>query len=109
MPVDPMTGEALPYGDDLDMMAMEQALGGGAPMDPGMDPAMGEMVPVTVPSWAVPAVQELISILEQEIASGSVTPDMLMAVGGPEMGGAPMGGMDPMMGGMPPSPGGMPF
>lgn len=106
MPVDPMTGEALPYGDDLDMMAMEQALG-GAPADPMMDPAaMGDVVPVQVPSWAVPAVEELIAILEAEIASGSITPEMLMDVGG----GAPMDAgmappmdpmMDPMMGGQP--------
>jgi hypothetical protein len=114
MPVDPMTGEALPYGDDLDMMAMEQALGGGAPMDPMMDPgAMGDMVPLQVPSWAVPAVEELVSILEAEIASGSITPEMLMDVGG----GAPMdpgmGSMDPMMdpgmGAMDPMMGGQPF
>lgn len=103
MPMDPMTGEMLPY-DDLDAMAMEQALGGGPAMDPAMDPGMGEMVPVTVPSWAVPAVQELVSILEAEIASGAISPDMLME-----------GGMaaDPMMGGMEPpmdpSMGGMPF
>jgi len=104
MAMNPMTGEMMPT-DDLDAMAMEQALG-GAPgmdpaMDPGMDPAMGEMVPVSVPSWAVPAVQELISILESEIASGAISPDMLMGGG---MTGAPMDSsmpMDPMMGGGP--------
>lgn len=106
MPVDPMTGQSMPYGDELDMMAMEQAMGGGMDpaMDPAMDPMMGEMVPVTVPSWAVPAVQELISILESEIASGAITPDMLMDPGmGAEMGGGmPMDmPIDPGMGGMP--------
>jgi hypothetical protein len=106
MPMNPMTGEMMPY-DDVDAMAMEQALGGSPSMDPGMDPGMGEMVPVSVPSWAVPAVQELISILESEIASGAISPDMLMdpgmGAGGPMMG-APMDGgmpMDPMMGGGP--------
>lgn len=103
MPVDPMTGQSMPYGDDLDMMAMEQAMGGGMnpAMDPTMDPMMGEMVPVTVPSWAVPAVQELVSILEAEIASGAITPDMLMDAGPGMGGGMPMDmPMDPGMGGM---------
>ena len=75
----------------LDMMAMEEMMG-GAPMDPmagGMGGGMDEMVPVMVPAWAVPAVEELIVILSEG------------EMGGDPMMGAPMdGGMDPMMGGM---------
>ena len=103
MPMDPMTGQQMPYGDDIDIMAMEQALGAGAPMPPAMGPDMGmggAMVPVEVPEWAVPAVQELISILEAEIASGNITPEMLMDLDG-STGMDPMMG-DPMMGGAPP-------
>jgi hypothetical protein len=77
----------------LDMMAMEEMMG-GAPMDPmagGMGGDMEQMVPVMVPAWAVPAVEELITILgEGEL--------------GDAMGGMPA---DPGMGGMPAEP--MPF
>jgi hypothetical protein len=68
----------------LDMMAMEEMMGGG--MDPMMGGGMEEPVPVMVPGWMVPAVEELIAIL-----------------GEGEMGGDPMAGapMDPGMGGMP--------
>jgi len=86
--------------EDLDAMAMEQALAGGA----GMDPMMGgaeEMVSVQVPSWAVPAVQELVGILEAEIASGNVTPEMLMDVSGAGMGGEMAAPAEPMMGAEP--------
>jgi hypothetical protein len=50
----------------LNMMAMEDMMG-GAPMDPGMG-GMGdeEMVSVMVPAWTVPAVEELIAILSEE-------------------------------------------
>lgn len=79
----------------LDMMAMEEMMG-GAPMGGGMGPGMGgdmnEMVPVMVPAWTVPAVEELVVILSEG-----------------EMGGDPMmdAPMDPMMGG--PMAGGMAF
>jgi hypothetical protein len=74
----------------LDMMAMEEMMGGapmpsGNPMAGGMGGDMEQMVPVMVPVWAVPAVEELIVILgEAEL--------------GDEMGGMPA---DPSMGGMP--------
>lgn len=54
--------------DPLDAMAMEEMMG-GAPMDAGMGE---EMVPVMVPSWAVPAVEELVSILMEEGAGGAM-------------------------------------
>jgi hypothetical protein len=57
----------------LDMMAMEEMMG-GMPMGPGMGgmPAGGgedELVPVMVPGWAVPAVEELIGLLTTEGAA----------------------------------------
>jgi hypothetical protein len=57
----------------LDMMAMEEMMGGG--MGGGMDPMMGggdmnEMVQVMVPAWTVPAVEELVAILSQGDAGG---------------------------------------
>lgn len=93
MPVDPMTGEMLPYEDEgLDMMAMESMLGPGDPMG-GMGGDM-EMVDIQVPAYAVAAVMELVAMLEEEMNGG-----------GMDMGGMPPmdAGMDPMMGGgMPP-------
>jgi len=88
---------AMMMPEDVDAMAMEQALAGGAPVDPMMGD-MGEMVSVQVPSWAVPAVEELVSILEAEVASGNVTPDMLMDVGSADMGGDMAMPMEPGMG-----------
>ncbi len=79
----------------LDMMAMEEMMGGG--MGGGMDPMAGggdnEMVPVMVPAWTVPAVEELVMILSE--GEGGMGGDPMMG------GGMPAG--DPMMGG------GMPF
>ena len=80
----------------LDMMAMEEMMG-GAPMSGGMDPMMGggdmnEMVPVMVPAWTVPAVEELVAILGEGEMGGDPMMDAPMD---PAMG----GGMDPMMGG----------
>ncbi len=89
MPVDPMTGAPLPYEDEsLDMMAMEQMMGpeaGGGDMAP---------VDIQVPAFALPAVMELIAMLEQEMMGGSE----LMSAGPEPVGGPPMGGgMPPMM------------
>lgn len=55
--------------DPLDMMAMEEMMGGemGAPAAGGME---DEMVSVMVPAWAVPAVEELVAILQEEGAGG---------------------------------------
>ena len=92
MSFNPMMGAPDMGGDDLDLMAMEQAMSGGAM--PGGMPG-GEMTTVEVPAWAVEAVQELVSILESEIASGNITPEMLTGGAGdmaaPDMG-MPMGG-----------------
>lgn len=75
MSVDPMMmGSAMGGGSDVDLMAMQEAMSGGGM---GMETTM-----VEVPVWAVSAVEELISVLETEIANGNVTPDMLMDVGG---------------------------
>lgn len=73
--------------ETLDMMAMEEMMG-GAPMAGGMGGGMddGQMVSVMVPAWTVPAVEELVAILSED---GS--------------------GMDPAMGGMDPGMGGMAF
>ena len=87
---------AMMMPEDLDAMAMEEALAGAAPTDPMMGD-MGEMVSVQVPSWAVPAVEELVGILEAEVASGNVTPEMLMDVGAGGMGGEMAAPMEPMM------------
>lgn len=100
MPVDPMTGEQLPYDDDIDMAAMQQMMGGGMPGGmPGGDAPldMNGVTEIPVPNFAIPAVLELIEILETEMMGG----------------GSPEGGMPPMGGGMPPMPpggmsGGMP-
>lgn len=102
------------YNEDIDMMGMQQAMGGlspmdsQGPMDSGMDSGMSaEMQTVQIPSWAVQAVTELVSMLETEIQNGNVTPEMLMNVGGDDpmasaggMGAMPQGGgMESMMGG----------
>jgi hypothetical protein len=96
MPIDPMTGQQMPYGDEgLDAMAMEGMMG---------DPSMGgggdenEIVPVMVPMWCVPAVEELVDLL--------MASDEAEGMGGMD---PMMGGMDPSMGGMDPAMGGMPF
>lgn len=75
MSVDPMMmSSAMGGGSDVDLMAMQEAMPGGG---------MGtETTMVEVPVWAVPAVEELVFVLETEIANGNVTPDMLMNVGG---------------------------
>jgi len=74
MSVDPMM--LPPTGGNVDAMAMQEMMGG--------DPAMGaggedEMVPVMVPAWTVPAVEELIDLLmaseDAEMAGG---PEMMM-------------------------------
>jgi hypothetical protein len=84
MPIDPMTGQQLPYGDEnLDAMAMQEMMGNPA-MDAGGE---DEIVPVMVPAWCVPAVEELV--------------ELLMASDESDM----AGGMDPMAGGMGPMPG----
>jgi hypothetical protein len=62
--------------ETLDMMAMEEMMG-GAPMGPDMGgmPMGGgedELVSVMVPAWAVPAVEELVGLLEQEGAGGAM-------------------------------------
>lgn len=67
---------------DLDAMAMQEMMGGAG------GPAMGaggedEMVPVMVPAWTVPAVEELV--------------DLLMASDEIEGMGGEAGGMPPMM------------
>lgn len=100
----------MPYDEDIDMMGMQQAMGGLSPMDSQgpMDGGMSaEMQTVQIPSWAVEAVTELVSLLETEIQNGNVTPEMLMNVGGDDpmasaggMGAMPQGGrMESMMGG----------
>lgn len=64
--------------DPLDMMAMDEMMGGG--MGAGMAGGMeDEMVSVMVPAWTVPAVEELVAILEEEGAGG-----MMPAEGGME-------------------------
>ncbi|MGA1753254.1 MAG: hypothetical protein ACO395_07840 [Pontimonas sp.] len=83
MSIDPNMMPMDDMGSDLDMMAMQEAMGGG-----GMEPGMDEMTTVTVPVWAVPAVEELVAVLEAEIASGNVDPAML-AMGGAEEPAAP--------------------
>ena len=83
--------------DELEMMALQDMMG-PAPMDAGMDPMMdmggGDPMGVTqvpVPNFAVPAVMELISLLEQTVANeGGAMMD-------PMMGADPMMGGDPMM------------
>lgn len=100
MSMDPMMMSAGMGGSELDLMAMQEAMNGGASAGMG-----GETTTVEVPVWAVEAVQELVSILETEVANGNVTPDMLMGMG--DEGGMPAGGgMDAgMMGGeIPPLP-----
>ncbi len=86
----------------LDMMAMEEMMGGGmgGGMDPMMGGGMGEMVSISVPAWTVPAVEELVTILSE----GDMGMDPM--AGGMD----PMaGGMDPMAGGMDPMAGGMAY
>jgi len=75
MSVDPMM--VPPASDaDLDAMAMQEMMGGSPAMGAGGE---DEMVPVMVPAWTVPAVEELV--------------DLLMASEDAEMGGE----MPPMM------------
>ena len=88
--------------DELEMMALQGMMGpemGGAPpmdMGMGMDPGMGAedpmgMTQIPVPNFAVPAVIELISLLEQTVQTeaGGMDPGMGMDAGM---------GMDPGMG-----------
>jgi hypothetical protein len=91
MSINPMMMGPEMGSEELDLMAMQEAMGGGAPAG-GM--SGGEMTSVEVPTWAVEAVMELVSVLESEIASGNVTPEMLMGIGGDSAGaaGMPMGG-----------------
>lgn len=92
MPVDPMTGQMLPYGDeDLDAMAMQEMMGGAG------GPAMGaggedELVPVMVPAWTVAAVEELVDLLMASDQAEGMDDGMGMGMD-PGMG----GGMPPMM------------
>jgi hypothetical protein len=83
--------------DELEMMALQgmmgPEMGGAPPMDPMMDAGMGAQDPmgmteIPVPNFAVPAVIELISLLEQTLQSEA---------GG--MGMDPGMGMDAGMGG----------
>lgn len=64
--------------DPLDMMAMEEmmggGMGGGAPED--------QMVSVMVPAWTVPAVEELVSILSEEGGNGMMPMDEASAMEG---------------------------
>lgn len=76
--------------DDIEMMAMQEMMGGGAPMPAAAPSAPSEMpmdmngmTEIPVPNFAVPAVLELIEILESEMM-GAGTGDM-------------SGGMPPMM------------
>lgn len=84
MSVDPMM-----MGGGVDAMAMQGMMGGGGAdgMDMGMGAGEDEIVPVMVPAWCVPAVEELV--------------DLLMASDESEMSGGGDMGMDPGMGGMP--------
>lgn len=79
--------------DDIEMMAMQEMMGGGggmppmgggqppaAPTEAGMDP--NGMTEIPVPNFAVPAVLELIEILQSEMMGA---------------------GTDQMSGGMPPT------
>jgi hypothetical protein len=85
-----------PGGDDLEMAAMAEMMGGGGmppaqggmpPMDESMDP--NGMTEMPIPNFAVPAVLELIEILESEM--------MGAGVGDGGMGGQMTGPMPPMM------------
>lgn len=85
MPIDPMTGQQLPYGDEnLDAMAMQEMMG-----SPGMGAGgEDEIVSVMVPAWCVPAVEELVELLmasDESDMSGGMDPGM-------------GGGMNPMAG-----------
>lgn len=99
MPIDPMTGQQLPYDDEgLDMMAMESMLGPEDPMGSGM-----EMVQIEVPAYAVQAVMELVSMMDAEMGGMPMDDGMGMdPMMNPGMGMDPGMGADPMMGGMPP-------
>jgi hypothetical protein len=81
-----------PDDEGLDMMAMDSMMGGaGGDM---------EMVDVQVPAFAVAAVMELVSMLEEEMAGGGMG-DMgapaPMDAGMPPMDAGMGGGMPPMM------------
>jgi hypothetical protein len=94
-----MTGEQLPYGDDTEMAAMAQMMGGGMPPAPGGMPPMDEsmdpngMTEMPIPNFAVPAVLELIEILESEMMGAGVGDGGM----GGGMGGQMPGPMPPMM------------
>lgn len=60
--------------DPLDMMAMEEMMGGPMGGAGGMG-SEEEMVSVMVPAWAVPAVEELVAILNEEGAGGMMPMD----------------------------------
>lgn len=89
-----MSSMMMPPGgsDDIDMAAMEQMMGGGMGLSAGMEEDMpmdiNGVTEIPVPNFAVPAVLELIEILETEMMSGQMSG-----------GGAPSTGMS---GGMPP-------
>jgi hypothetical protein len=88
--------------EELDLMAMQQAMGGGGGnAGAGMS---SEMTTVSVPVWAVPAVEELVSVLQSEISSGNISPDMLMDIGSPGMSDA-----SPAPAAEPSAPSDMPF
>jgi hypothetical protein len=74
-------------GEGVDAMAMQEMMGGAGGL--GMESMGGEdeIVPVMVPAWCVPAVEELV--------------DLLMASDEAEMSGGGDMGMNPGMGGMP--------
>lgn len=80
-------------GDDIDMAAMGQMMGGGMPGGaPGGMPPMGDemmdpngMTEIPVPNFAVPAVLELIEILESEMMGGGVGETGQMGGGMPPM------------------------
>lgn len=77
--------------DELEMMALQGMMGpdmgmdAGMPADPMMDTGGGDPMAVTqipVPNFAVPAVMELISLLEQTVANESgAMMDPMMASG----------------------------
>ena len=92
--------------DELEMMALQGMMGPdmGAPMDPMMDPGMGMddgmggmdplgVTELPIPNFAVPAVLELVSLLEQTLDAemGAMPADAGMDMGGMPM---DMGGMD---------------
>lgn len=76
MSVDPMM---LPPSDgDLDAMAMQGMMGGDPAMAAGGE---DELVPVMVPAWCVPAVEELVDLLmaseDAEMGAEGAAPPMV--------------------------------